>query len=236
MNRTGIAAGVAAVAFGALLWSPAETVSATQAPDARVAYRIERDGQPVGSYAVRVYETAAGEDIDSQLTIATRVGPFKVRVTHESAEGWSNKGQLRRFASETDRNGDKLAVRALPAADGRLLVEAEGKATRADANILTNNFTQTGARFNGHAEKVALMDVLSGAIRPSTIVPRGRQQIACDLGTCEARRYDIVLDETGKVSHQLWLDADGVVVRMIANTRFGIAFTYVRDHFERRAA
>lgn len=213
----------------ALFAGPGESVSAARKPDAVATYRIERDDKPVGSYQVRVYNNRQGADIDTRLSLVTRVGPFKVRMTHESAEAWSAEGRLTQLFAETDRNGDTISVRALPRADGILMIEADGKTQAAPADVLPNSFSHTNARFGDRTEKVALLDVLSGSLRLSTIVPRGVERIACATGTCEARHYDVVLNETGKVTHSLWLDASGAVLRLVANTRFGISFAYIRE-------
>jgi Family of unknown function (DUF6134) len=218
-----------------LLAQPTPTVSAGRVPDTTVTYRIERDNKPVGSYKVRSFDNHDGAEFDSQLAIATKVGPFKVRITHEAAETWTEAGQLRQLASETDRNGDRMAVTALPDAKGRLMVQADGKTAMANANVLTNSFTYTGNHFGAQAQKVELLDVLSGALRPSTIVPRGTETIACPSGSCAARRFDVVVNDNGKVSHQLWLDSSGMVLKLVANTRFGISFAYVQESLVRRA-
>lgn len=231
-----LAGTLAAAVFAGMALTPPASICAARTPDMTVIYRIERDSKPVGSYHVRLFETREGADVDTRLSLATRVGPFKVRIAHEAAEAWTDNGQLRQLASKTDRNGDLVAVKALTRADGQMVVEAEGKTVAAAADVLTNSFTHTGARFASQPQPVQLLDVLSGALRPSTIIPRGSARIACATGSCAARLYDIRLNENGKVSHQLWLDEQGMVLKMIANTRFGVSFTYVREQIASRSA
>lgn len=81
-------------------------------PGDALAFRLMRDGEPIGTHALAFHRRPDGLDVFVRVNVLVHLGPVPfVRYRHNGLERWHG-GRLVLVEATTDRNGTQLQMRA----------------------------------------------------------------------------------------------------------------------------
>lgn len=167
---------------------------ARAAPAPAIEFLVLRNGRDIGRHrlALRREDSDLLCAIDVELRVG--LGPITFyRYSHENLERW-RAGRFVSFASRTDDNGTKLAVRAERTADGIAVEGAEGSYT-APAEAWPTTYW-----YPGFLDRTAWIDTQFGRLRRARVVPAGEGTVAVAGRELAARRVRL----EGDLELELW--------------------------------
>ena len=203
-----------ALLAGAGAWFAAPIVEAAAAPPS-VEFQVLRNGRDIGRH--RLVLRREGQDVLCGIEVELRVGLGPItfyRYTHENLERW-RAGRFVSFASRTDDNGTKYAVRAERAADGIAVQGADG------AFLAPADAWPTTYWYPGFLDRGAWIDTQFGRLRRARVVPAGQGVVPVAGREVTARRFRL----EGDLALELWY-RDGHWVGLAATAPDGSALTY----------
>lgn len=193
-----LAVGSIAVGFG-----PARA----DADDPReVRYTISRNGDRIGTHAVRFRRSGDRMTVEHQLRVRVTVLSLEAyRYDLRAQETWSDDRRLLGFHSTTDRNGEALQVFARAGGSGIRIRRGNGERSSAPREAIPAdphwNVLSPGRAHMIEAEDGSVQQVRVSEPRAETLSIGGRR--------VETRRYEI----TGDHVATLWYDAGGYLVK-----------------------
>lgn|GEM_PF-3337953 len=212
--------------------SQEEAAAAPSSDENRVSYRIERKGKKIGRHEVLRRQDEDGRyHVDISFSIRVKfafITAFK--MDHQASEIWSADGQLLDLKAFTDRKSGQFDVKIRPTEDeSQYNLEVNGETEVAPAHLMPTSFTFPQGLFVGEERSVLLLDTLSGFLKPSTIHPQ--DQVTLDVGgrSHQVDYYEITYDETGDVTHRIWVDGDLTFVKLGLFTKDGHYIEYFRE-------
>lgn len=188
------ALGQLGLAATAAAYTPAETMR----------FAILRNGEQIGTHAIEI--SRAGSETNVRITTDLTVRVLFVtayRLQHSAVERWVN-GQLVAFNSTTDNNGVRHKVKATRGASG-LEVEADGKTSRVDQNVLPASLWNVDL-----TRRKAALDPQDGQVDPISVTDDGAEDVNLGARTLKAHHYEI----KGRYSQDVWYDERGRLVQV----------------------
>lgn len=205
VRRTVLAGMVASVA----------TPVAGAAGDAALEFQVLRNGRDIGRHRLALRRD--GADLLCAIDVDLRVGLGPItfyRYSHENRERW-RAGRFVSFASRTDDNGSKLAVRA-ERAEGGISVEGPEGSYLAPADAWPTTYW-----YPGFLDRSAWVDTQFGRLRRARVVPAGEGLVPVGGRELAARRYRL----EGDLALELWY-REGQWVGLAATAPDGSALLY----------
>jgi hypothetical protein len=205
-------------------------------PDIAFQYRIVRDGKPVGRHMVQLFDGKGERDVHVAFSIDTRIALFKVRVKHDAWERWDGAGALKELRASTDGPTKLSEVLVEPAGPRVYTLLANGEQQRIQGGFIPTSFSNIEGVFEGQRRDINLLDTMNGKLRPSYAVRKNLSDPSCDCdGSGASAYYEIYAKDNGKLTHRVWLDRDGLVLKLGLQTRFGYYFEYQRESVSRKS-
>ena len=212
-----ITIGMFSAIMAATLGTLVATSEADQMPPETMRFAIMRNGEQIGVHAIEIRR--AGQETNVRITTDLTVKVLFVtayRLQHNATERWMN-GQLVAFNSTTDNNGTRHKVSATRGTSG-LEVEADGKTSRVDQNVLP------GSLWNPELmRRKTALDTQDGQVDPISVTDNGTEDVSFGAGALKAHHYEI----KGRYSQDIWYDERGrlVQVRLIGSDGSVISYT-----------
>ncbi|MGD8327371.1 MAG: DUF6134 family protein [Sphingomonadales bacterium] len=212
--------------------APVISSAAALSEEGSITYRIERKGKTIGHHrVVRTQDEQGRYHVDISFSIRVKfafITAFK--MDHQASELWTSDGKLLNLHAFTDRKSGQFDVRVNPLndEDGFNLV-VNGKQEVAPPELTPTSFTFPQALFVGEERPVLLLDTLSGFLKPSTIHPHDKVELELDGRTIETDYYEITYDETGDVTHRIWVDDNLTFLKLGLFTKDGHYIEYFRE-------
>jgi hypothetical protein len=212
---------IAAGTFGAIVIATLGTLvvatAAAPAPAETMRFAIMRNGEQIGTHAIEI--SRAGPEINVRITTDLAVKVLFVtayRLQHSATERWVN-GQLVAFNSTTDNNGVRHKVNASRSGSG-LEVEADGKTSRVDQNVLPASFWNPDLM-----RRQAALDPQDGQVDPISVTDDGMEDLSLGGRALKAHHYEM----KGRYSHDIWYDERGrlVQVKLVGSDGSVISYT-----------
>lgn len=197
--------------------------------EASLRYEVTRKGQVIGRHEID-YRFGDDDQITIQITARMRVKFAFItafRLDHRASELWRD-GQLVELRSETRRNKKALTVSVEAREDHLAVITADGTAI-APLDLVPTSFTKDDIWITEGTKDIMLLDTLSGAQRPSTLAVSGLVDFEVNGSTMPVRHYTITNNETGKLSHEFWIDEEGYAMRIHLITKDGQSLFYHWD-------
>lgn len=210
-----------------------DTVMSAPSDEGAISYRIERKGKKIGRHqVVRHMDEEGRYHVDISFSIRVKfafITAFK--MDHQASEIWSPDGELLDLKAFTNRKSGQFDVRIRPI-DGReeFNLEVNGEKETVPSHFMPTSFTFPEGLFIGEEVSVLLLDTLSGFLKPSTIHPQNEVSIELDGQVHLVDYYEITHDETGDVTHRIWLDNDLTFVKLGLFTKDGHYIEYFREN------
>lgn len=200
--------------LSALFISSASSLASRPDPDA-VIYRIERKGSDIGRHEVAMTRRDGQVQVDIAFKIRVKVAFLTVfKMDHHAHEVWTEDGALKALHALTERSSGTFRVDVAPNGEG-FKVMVNGDETVAPPDVVPTSFSFARGLFGDLAVQVTLLDTLSGNQKPSFIQPLDRQSLTLDNGAVvETRYFEIVRTDTGQLTHQIWVDDDGTMLKL----------------------
>ncbi len=215
----------AVVAAGFLTLHPAVAVDQEPTVSA-LSYAIERKGSEIGRHLV-TYEVTPNGQRDVEITTRIRVKfAFMTvfRMDHAGHELW-NGGQIVRMLTETRKNSQTEEVDLRAVGDHVVVETGEGMET-APLDVVPSSFTKPDFWIDDGEKEFLLLDTLSGRLRPSRLVFDGRETLSLEGQAFDTRVYRIYALESGRLSHEFWIDDAGYLIKAHLITRDGESLYY----------
>ena len=174
------------------------TAVAAHTPAETLRFAIMRNGEQIGTHAIEISRT--GPETNVRITTDLSVKVLFVtayRLQHSATERWVN-GQLVSFDSTTD---NVSATRGT----SRLEVDADGKTSRLDQNVLPASLWNPELM----RRKTAL-DTQDGQVDPISVTDNGTEDLSLGARTLKAHHYEI----KGRYSQDIWYDERGRLVQV----------------------
>lgn len=206
--------GTLAAGGGLLLAGPAAAVVAPGSGVRQIAFDIHRDGATIGRHEVGIRRNGARTEVDIAIDITVRLAFIPVfSYRHRNHEVWQDD-RLVALDSETDDDGERLAVTARRLPEGLRVVGAEGSFL-APPDILPTSYWDART-----VQQTRLLDSQHG--RLLNVQPAF---VGADLlsGGVPARRYRL----TGDLDLDLWYSGAGEWLKIAFQAR-GAEVTYAR--------
>jgi hypothetical protein len=189
---------------------------AASAPAETMRFAIMRNGEQIGTHAIEISHTGAETNVRIATDLAVKVlFVTAYRLQHSAVERWVN-GQLVAFNSSTDNNGVRHKVSASRSPSG-LEVEADGKTTRVDQNVLPASLWNAELM-----RRKAAMDPQDGQVDPISVTDDGTEELNLGVRTLKAHHYEI----KGRYSQDVWYDERGRLVQVKLFGRDGSVISY----------
>ena len=178
--------------------------AAAYTPPETMRFAIMRNGEQIGTHAIEI--NRAGPETNVRITTDLAVKVLFVtayRLQYSATERWVN-GQLVAFNSTTDNNGVRHKVSATRSASG-LEVEADGKTSRVDQNVLPASLWNAELM-----RRKAAMDPQDGQIDPISVTDEGMEELNLGARTLKAHHYEI----KGRYTQDVWYDERGRLMQV----------------------
>lgn len=159
-----------------------------------VEFMVLRNGRDIGRH--RIAFERDGEDLLAAIDVELAVGfgPLTFyRYRHENRERW-RAGRFVGFASRTDDNGTRFAVRAERGADGILVEGADGRFTAPEDAWPTTYW------YPGFLDRSAWIDTQFGRLRRARVAPAGQGVVTVGGRQTSATRFRL----EGDLALELW--------------------------------
>ena len=213
----------------ALFISSASSLASRPEPDA-VVYRIERKGATIGRHEVVMTRQGGKVQVDIAFKIRVKVAFLTVfKMDHNAHEVWTDDGGLQALHALTERASGTFRVDVAPNGDG-YKVEVNGDMSAAPKDVMPTSFSFASDLFGIVARTVTLLDTLSGAQKPSFIMPLGNDVLTNEPGAApvKVRYYEIVKTDDGRLTHRIWVDQDGNLLKLGLFTKDEQYIEYLR--------
>lgn len=216
---------VAVVMFGL---APARAVD-TPPAESTLVYTIERKGDTIGEHRVEYALRPDGErDIEISAKIRVKFAFLTVyRLDHVGHELWQD-GHLLRMTTNTLKNNERDQV-LLRVVDGHYVVETEDGERTAPLDLVPSSFTKPGFWIDGGEKPFLMFNTLTGEIRESRLEFSGRERLTLDGQAFDTRHYTILNLEKNALSHEVWVDDAGYLVRAHLVTKDGHSLYYTKS-------
>ncbi|GAB4138613.1 MAG: hypothetical protein Tsb0016_04650 [Sphingomonadales bacterium] len=198
-------------------------------PDA-VVYRIERKGSTIGRHEVVMTRQGDKVQVDIAFKIRVKVAFLTVfKMDHNAHEIWTDNGGLQALHALTERASGTFRVDVAPNGDG-YKVEVNGDMSAAPKDVMPTSFSFARDLFGNVAVSVTLLDTLSGAQKPSFIMPLGNDWLPGPDGEASVpvRYYEIVKIDDGRLTHRIWVDRAGNLLKLGLFTKDEQYIEYLR--------
>jgi hypothetical protein len=187
--------------LGALV---AATTVAAHTPAETMRFAIMRNGEQIGTHAIEISRTGLETNVRITTDLTVKVLFITAyRLQHSATERWVN-GQFAAFDSTTDNNGLRHKVSATRGTSG-LEVEADGKTSRVDQNVLPASLWNPELM----RRKTAL-DPQDGQVDPISVTDSGTEDLSLGARALKAHHYEI----KGRYSQEIWYDERGRLVQV----------------------
>lgn len=202
-------------------------------PDISASYRILHDGKVIGRHSVEIFDNAAERDVHVGFSINTKIAFFPVKITHDSWERWDRRGDLKELHASTDGPTSPTQVVVEPKGRNNYLLLTNGKQQIIETGFVPTSFSNLDEVFSSRqTQEISLLDTMNGKVKPSVLLSKPLTDPDCQCqGSGTASFYEIKAKDSGKISHRIWLDNKGVVLKLGLQTRFGYYLEYVRESF-----
>ena len=201
-----------------LLGLVAATPAAPGIPaDNRLAFRLSRNADPVGTHVLTFTRRADGFDIRIAVDIAVRFGPIPLyHYTLRGLEQWRDN-QLAKLEATTDDDGTADFARVTREADGLWVEGSAGPRYRAPANALPGTHWNL-AELNG-----PWINPQNGQLLRPTVERLGRDVVQLGNGRkVEASQFVV----GGDVHMALWYDVNRDWTALRAPGKDGSTISY----------
>lgn len=196
-----------------------------------VTYRIERKGKKIGRHqVVRTQQDNGLIRVDISFSIRVKfafITAFK--MDHEAQELWSAEGKLLDLKAKTDRKSGQFDVRLSPQDEDGFELRVNGETDDAPPSVMPTSFTFPQSLFIGETRPVLLLDTLSGFLKPSTIHALEPRALQFEGRETVTDYYEITYDETGDVTHRIWVGDDLAFLKLGLFTKDGHYIEYFRE-------
>jgi hypothetical protein len=195
------------IAFALLtgpVWMASAAVRADQSAET-IKFAVVRNGDQIGTHTIDLQRNGKDTLVQISTKVEVKIAFFTAyRFEHNESERWVN-GQLMSMTSVTDDNGTvhKVNVAADAKADG-LKVEADGKVTQVERDIVPASFWNAAIL----RQKVAL-NPQDGTVMPITVSKVGTERLSVQGRPTMATRYSIQTTYTQDV----WYDDQGRLLK-----------------------
>ncbi len=195
----------AAIAAGLRLGLGASAAAAQDFPtgDLRLAYRIARDGDEIGSLVVQFRHQA--EDrliVTTDVRIQVRAIGFVVyEYNQKTVETWQ-AGKLIALTSSADDDGDQREV-AFERQGDRLIGTYNGKARDLPGDALPSSLWHPDTIKRGE-----ILETLKGRMRQVSVKDLGPTTLDLPIGQRAAHGYAF----SGEFNRKVWYGEDGIIL------------------------
>ncbi|MFQ5346740.1 MAG: DUF6134 family protein [Rhodothalassiaceae bacterium] len=211
-------------------------VAVDHVPEASsLSYTIERKGREIGRHIVSYTITPNGQrDVEIATRIRVKFAFMTVfRMDHAGHELWDHDRLVRMFTA-TMKNSRKEEVDLRAVGDHVIVATDKGTET-APLDVVPSSFTKPDFWIDSGEKDFLLLDTLSGRLRPSKLVYKGRMTIELDGQAYDTRCYRIFATAEGRLSHEFWIDDAGYLIKAHLITRDGESLYYTFAGSERAA-
>ncbi|MFZ5609750.1 MAG: DUF6134 family protein [Pseudomonadota bacterium] len=206
--------------------------------EVQIVYRIERNGQAIGSHHVTLRQSEDGlYSVDIAFSIRVKfafITAFK--MDHRASEVWTADGALLDLRAVTERKSGRFDVHVSAAGKDGFRVTVNGETMPAPASLVPSSMTFAQRLFDGAVHRFVLLDTLSGGQKPSTIFYRGMEAVDIDGRAMAADYFEILLDKTNSITHRIWRAGDGSFLKLGLATKDGHYIEYIRTTLSRSPA
>jgi hypothetical protein len=192
-------------AFGLFILAqvPADAGPAPTVDKTHLVFNLIREGSKIGSDVIDVDRQGGTTKVKCTTNISVKVlGIEAYRYEHTSIEIWKDS-QLVAFSSQTDDNGTKHIVTAIPVSD-KLTFKIDGERSDAPRGLVPATLWNT--EFSKRSE---LFDAATGKRMAIKVVDLGEASLAWHGTARHTHHYKI----NGELDRELWFDGD-VLVRL----------------------
>ncbi len=184
----------------------------------QIAFRVTRDGQPLGRHTLDFRQEADGLHVEIDIALEVKFAFLTLfRYRHHNHEIWRD-GRLIALESETDDDGETFRVRAKATEDG-LRVESAGVSYIAPSGIIPTSYWNPAT-----VAQSRLLDTQTGAIRQVQVMPAAKENVVLDGRPAPARKYRM----SGDLEMDLWYSDSGSWAKLVFLAR-GAEVEYSRD-------
>jgi hypothetical protein len=184
-----------------------------------VTYSILKEGEKIGSETYQLDRD--GEHIAVHLAVEShvRILFLDFNYHHARSESWNGE-RLERLVADTDDDGTKHHVEAIPDGKGGLSLTSDGKAIALPAD--TFPLAMWRKAMLGHPTLFAL----ESDDQPYHVSFKDLGSDAVLIGAIKVDCQHVAM--TGDVDRDLWYDADGMLAKVTFRRR-GFGITILRD-------
>lgn len=185
--------------------------------DGNLDFTVLRDGSEIGSHRLHFSNGGDGLRVDIKTDIKVKLLLVTAyRFEHDGHEIWRD-GHLTRLWSKTNDDGTKHDL-TVAAADGKLVVEGDGKVADAPAEIVPASLWNEGILKGG-----TILNTLDGRGMKVQVKNMGADVVEARGHRIQATHYAI----TGDLQRELWFDSNAVLVKVRFTGTDGSEIQYV---------
>lgn len=163
-----------------------------------LVFEVRRNGSPIGTHRLLFDRHGTDLQVRIDIDLEVRLAFFTLySYRHCNVETWRD-GVLQSFASETDDNGDRLAVRAERDGNVFLVTNADGHREVSGALLPTTYWHRDFMRQN------RWIDTQTGRLVGADVTHLGTQSLSMTSGSFDAEHFRL----RGDLDMDLWYSND----------------------------
>lgn len=192
-----------------------ESAAAAQPTTTDIRFAIMRNGEQIGTHSIELRQAGAETTVNSATSVTVKIlFVTAYRYEHSCIERWID-GHLVALNSVTDDNGTKHKIDLGSKGTG-LVVQADGKSTQVDKNIVPASLWNPAI-----IRQTVALDAVSGKVMPITVVDGGMENVAAQVAPAHhftingTFKQDVWYDEQGHLVHAQFVGSDGSIISYV---------------------
>jgi hypothetical protein len=188
---------------------------AAQPTTTDMKFAIMRKGEQIGTHSIELRQAGPETTVNSATSVLVKIlFVTAYHYEHTSTEHWID-GHLVSLNSSTDDNGTKHKLELGSKGSG-LLVQADGKSTQVDKNIVPTSLWNPAII----RQSIAL-DSVDGKVVPITVIDDGMENItspghrAHHFTINGHFKQEVWYDEQGRLVHAQFVGTDGSIITYV---------------------
>ncbi|MEM7226052.1 MAG: DUF6134 family protein [Pseudomonadota bacterium] len=201
----------------------ADSIGATLLGSEQIAFKVYRDGEPLGRHEVAFREEDGMLHVEVDIELEVRLAFIPLfSYRHSNREVWKD-GRLLSIETETDDDGERYWMRGLATENGFSVDGSSGRFL-APADVVPTSYWNPKT-----VESSPLLDTQYGRLVEVEAAPTGVEVVPVAGRDIEAQRYRL----TGDLTLDLWYTAEGEWAKTTFEAR-GAEVTYERQNLPDR--